>query len=73
MNGFVDQHLWQKGRNIYEAVQNTEDPIDQAFRAILVRAPTPEERQAADQLAADYGVRDVVWSLVNTHEFMFFH
>ena len=50
--------------------------IDLIFQSILSRLPQPHERDYADTLvrggqgaAADYS--DLVWALLNTHEFMF--
>lgn len=50
--------------------------IDLIFQSVLCRLPQPHERDYADKLvrggqggAADYS--DLIWALLNTHEFMF--
>ncbi len=59
-----------------QAKESHDDGIDVVFFSILSRRPTPQDRDFAEQLvrggqgrAADYS--DLIWALLNTHEFMF--
>jgi len=50
------------------------DKVKAIFRAVLSRDPSDKERGAwvsdVDK-RGDAAVRDLIWALVNTHEFMF--
>ena len=48
--------------------------VDHAFRAVLGRDPSPVEADLWVALVdedARHGLEDLVWTLVNSHEFLF--
>jgi hypothetical protein len=71
MNGLADQVLSRRGSPLMNGIREAIDPVTYAYQAILARAPSAEEYQSAQQLYEEYGAADVVWALVNTHEFIF--
>ena len=76
-NGPVTHMMLEKGSTIYNNVieqKKVKDGIDVIFMTILSRKPDPQESQIAmseidKNGAAGYG--NVIWSLVNTREFLF--
>ena len=56
---------------LMQQLRTADDPVRTAYTAILSRQPSSDEYHAAQTLAQRYGIADVVWSLVNTHEFLF--
>jgi len=74
LNGFVDQRLLDDRaavlRRAVDAEKSMPGKVTVAFTALLGRPPTPAElaewRRAGDDEAA---VRDLIWVLVNSHEF----
>lgn len=76
-NGAITHMLLEEKSLMYETVttgKTPEERVDIIFQAILSRRATPEERSAAlaeikQHENAGYG--NVIWALVNTHEFLF--
>ena len=46
-----------------------DDPLDQLYRRILSRDPTPQERE----LCRGHETQDIVFALINSNEFFFNH
>ncbi len=79
LNGYVENKLLQNPRttlmkNILLKTQPTEK-IDAAFLSILNRFPTPSEKREANraiqEFSAEESLPDLVWTLINAHEFIF--
>lgn len=76
-NGPISHMLLEKNSTMYNNVVKTktvEDGVRNIFRTILSRDPDPEEmdlakKEVKEMGAAGYG--NVIWSLVNTREFLF--
>ncbi len=76
-NGPVSHVLLEKNTTIYNTVNRKDDPaggVRAIFLTILTREPDPEELELGKQEVkangkAGYG--NVIWSLVNTREFLF--
>lgn len=76
-NGAITHMLLEEKSLMYETVttgKTPEERVDIIFQTILSRRATPEERAAAlaeikQHENAGYG--NVIWALVNTHEFLF--
>ena len=77
INGVVDARLLAEGSALRRALDACEDPparVTTAFRAVLGRDPSSTERRTWVRLLEDEGgsgVVDLVWTLVNSHEFRF--
>jgi hypothetical protein len=78
LNGFVDKTILPNAKSaIRQAADVAKTPSDKVlsvFRSILSREPSPKERElwAPDvEKRGDAALRDLIWTLVNTHEFMF--
>jgi hypothetical protein len=78
LNGFVDKSVLPNAKSaIRTAVASAPSPagkVTALFRGILNRDPSAPERAAWEgdvQKRGDAAVRDLIWTLVNTHEFMF--
>lgn len=77
INGVVDEKLLAAGsalRNALEANTDPKERVSTAFRAILGRGPTSAEGRMWTRALEDEGaegVVDLVWTLVNSHEFRF--
>jgi len=80
LNGnMTNQIMSAKSRSIVRAAQaedSHDEGIDVVFLSILSRRPAPQDRDYAEMLvrggqgsAADYS--DLIWALLNSHEFMF--
>ncbi len=77
LNGPISHMLLEENSTIYNNImrrKSVDDGIRTAFLTILSRAPDPEElnramQEVKEKGAAGYG--NVVWSLVNTREFLF--
>lgn len=70
LNGFVDKTILTNNKAV---VRQAKDVVA-VFRSVLSRDPSAKEREAwAPDVAArgDAALRDLIWTLVNTHEFMF--
>ena len=76
-NGQISHMLLEKNSTIYNTIVRTKgvpDGVEAVFLTILSREPTPEEMAAAiKEVKADgpAGYGNVVWSLLNTREFLF--
>ncbi|MCA8986582.1 MAG: DUF1549 domain-containing protein [Planctomycetaceae bacterium] len=76
-NGPLTHLLLDSKSNMYNAVVTARSPsdrIDVVFLSILNRFPTSEERSIAEDEIKEHGPSgygNVIWSLVNTREFMF--
>lgn len=78
-NGWMTHSMLAEGSVIYDTVakqKNIKDAVDTIFLAILTHTPDKEMRKLAEQeiKAADNpaaGCGDLIWSLLNTREFMF--
>lgn len=77
LNGYVETSLLKKkDANIIKNVdegKTVESKINNAFLAILNREPTSTEiRIFKDGIrSSDDPTKDLIWSLVNSHEFLF--
>lgn len=78
LNGFVDEHLLgRRQAALARALKPLRRPgqrVDACFAAVLCREPSVEERALwTAVLDADLrqGSEDLVWTLVNSHEFLF--
>jgi len=71
LNGFVDQHLLDERSQLMKTLQPLSDNTDMvrmAFLAILTREPSAHE---LDLFSGVHDPGDVVWTLVNSREFLF--
>ena len=78
LNGYVEERiLKKKDAIVLNTVKNAgskEDQIETAFMSILNRKPDSKETRAikdALQKSGDNFYKDVVWVLINSHEFLF--
>jgi len=78
LNGYVEKSiLSKKDALVLNNVKNAgskEDQIETAFMSILNRKPDAKEMRAvkdALQKSGDNFYKDVVWVLINSHEFLF--
>jgi hypothetical protein len=78
LNGYVEQRiLMKKDALVLNTVKNAgskESQIETAFMAVLNRKPDAKEMRSvkdALQKSGDNFYKDVVWVLVNSHEFLF--
>ncbi len=75
LNGVVDQNVLEPGSVLMRAVTAAADPEQQlrlAFLGILTREPTAREHQIFLS-GTPVPIADVVWTLVNSREFLFLH
>ncbi len=76
-NGQISHMLLEKNSTIYTTIASTktvQDGVEALFLTILTRTPTQEEMAAAiKEVRVDgpAGYGNVVWSLINTREFLF--
>ena len=78
LNSFIEEKLLTKKnaslmRRI-DSARGTKAKLDTAFLSVLGRKPTSEERRMWERDISKGGnkaVQDLVWTLVNTHEFIF--
>jgi hypothetical protein len=78
LNGFVDKTLLPNAKAALlqsaSAAKDAGAKVDAIFRGILSRDAAASEKElwAADLgKRGDAALKDLVWTLVNTHEFMF--
>lgn len=74
MNGVVDEWIAHDETTLLTALARSSDPIETAFLSVLARRPTADERALwAPDVDADRtdALVDLVWTLLNTHEFLF--
>ncbi len=78
LNGFVDKSILPNTRSAIRAsVDAAKTPAEKAvaaFRGILGRDPSAKEKGTWTpdlEKRGEAAVRDLIWTLVNTHEFMF--
>ncbi len=77
INGFADQQLMRPGTVLGRGIAAATSPrgkVEAAFLALLCRAPTADELAlwARDvERDGDAALRDLIWTLVNAHEFRF--
>ncbi len=78
LNGFCDQRiLGNTSAVLRRAVETAKQPGDKvraAYLTVLSREPRPEERGEWTTILAqegEAGVRDLLWVLINSHEFRF--
>jgi hypothetical protein len=78
LNGYVETKIFKNKESIVMKNVNKggsmEEKIELAFRTILNRKPnTAEFRDFKDSIkkTGDSGYKDLVWVLINSHEFMF--
>jgi len=77
LNGYVDQHLLRRESVLTREVaarEGIDERIDVIFLAILSRGPSADERRLARSAIGDGspdGYADLIWALLNTHEFLF--
>jgi hypothetical protein len=76
-NGPITHMLLEEGSLMYHNVMSKnrqEDQIDIAFLSVLSRKPSPEEMKIAVAEMKQHGypgLGNIIWSLVNTREFLF--
>ena len=78
-NGPITHVMLEPGSKLVEdvlAVDDHRQRIDDIFRAILTRSPTPQQRRIAmsafeGRSGAMAGYGDLIWALLNTREFLF--
>ncbi|MDX1945925.1 MAG: DUF1549 domain-containing protein [Pirellulaceae bacterium] len=76
-NGPVTHMMLEEGSVIYDnviAADNISQRVDVIFLSLLSRKPTPAARNTAMkeiQAGGNVGYGDVIWSLLNTREFLF--
>ncbi|MBT6153093.1 MAG: DUF1549 domain-containing protein [Planctomycetaceae bacterium] len=77
LNGPMFSQLTSRNSQLQKNLADVEDPkeqLDVIFVTILNRRPTPEETELVlphMEGKGGSGVRDVIWSLLNTRQFMF--
>ena len=78
LNGYVEQRIiGKKDALVMNNVKNAgsqDSQIDAAFLSILNRKPTSKEKsllKSSLKVSGDNFYKDVVWVLVNSHEFLF--
>jgi hypothetical protein len=78
MNGFVDKSILPNNKSAIRAsadgAKSPAEKVTALFRGILARDPSAKEKGdwTPDlEKRGDAAVRDLIWTLVNTHEFMF--
>ncbi|MEM7164673.1 MAG: DUF1549 domain-containing protein [Planctomycetota bacterium] len=78
INGFVEKEIFKRRQGVLmSALQKTRragDKVRIAYVAILSRPPTDDEANEWRTIFADEGknaYKDLVWTLVNSHEFRF--
>lgn len=78
MNGYVEQRLANNNETVLMRDVFLAEPANQKintiFMTILNRKPTRQEKQIWTRDFRDYGhdaIGDLIWTLVNTNEFMF--
>jgi hypothetical protein len=78
LNGFVDKTLLPNAKASIRldvaAAPNALEKLRTLFRGTLSRDPSPKERETwlPDlEKRGDAAIKDLLWALVNTHEFMF--
>ena len=79
INGYVEKYLVNNKKsvtlNTIAEGKTIEDKINLSFMAILQRKPNASElkdfKEMINQLKVDDFHKDIVWALLNSHEFMF--
>jgi len=78
MNSFLERRLLRNKTSVLareiDAERGARDRVETAFLAVLGRSPTSRERSTWTRDLArggDKAVQDLVWTLVNSHEFLF--
>lgn len=78
LNGFLEERILSNSQSVLmqtlQAASSPEDKIEAAFLSILNRKPENyENRMWKGEVKADpvQGCKDLVWTLINTHEFLF--
>lgn len=75
MNGIIDQDILRPNSALMSAIGTTRTPDERLsciFMAVLSRLPNDQERQRLRSIAAtESGLKNIVWSLLNSHEFMY--
>ncbi|MFG0317322.1 MAG: DUF1549 domain-containing protein [Planctomycetota bacterium JB042] len=78
LNGFVEEELLSRENSevllATAAARTPDETVDVAWRAVLARAPSADERATWRDDVATRGtpaVHDLLWTLLNSHEFLF--
>ena len=79
INGYVEKNLVNNKKSVtlnkIAEASSIEDKINLSFLAILQRKPNASElkdfKEMINQLKVDDFHKDIVWALLNSHEFMF--
>ena len=77
LNGYVEKNLLKNDKvpicEIIKEGKTVDSKINRAFLAVLSREPSSSElRNFKDAIrSSDHPVKDLVWVLVNSHEFLF--
>jgi hypothetical protein len=78
LNGFVDKSVLPNAKSAVRlsaaAAKTSPEKVQAVFRGILSRDPSEKEGKAWSpdvEKRGDAALRDLIWTLVNTHEFMF--
>ena len=77
MNGTVTSHLTGYNNKLADELAKIDDPrskVDKTYFTVLSRFPETEETNIGVKIIDEYGddgVRDLVWALINSPEFLF--
>ena len=78
LNGYVEERILEKERcivlNNVKNAGSKENQIETAFISILNRKPTSKKQEQSKMLfqkSGDNFYKEIVWVLVNSHEFLF--
>ena len=79
INGYAEKYLVNNKKSVtlnkIAEGKTIEDKINLSFMAILQRKPNASElkdfKEMINQLKVDDFHKDIVWALLNSHEFMF--
>jgi hypothetical protein len=69
MNGPVSEMISHKESRLYKLTEGRDkkEAVDIAYQSILQRKPSLQERSIIEE----YDFKDIVWALINSHEFKF--
>lgn len=67
-NGPISKIITDKQSTFFKKIEEEQDHIEYAFKAILQRRPTMQEKDLLKLASKE----DIVWSIINMHEFKFY-
>lgn len=78
LNGYVEKSILRDKKSVamqaLESEHKVEDKVKNVYYAILSRKPDSRERRIASELVKSHGdeaYKDLIWILINSHEFLF--